>query len=423
MNLTGANRPARFIHTFGSAIVVQAVLSATNLIVGLTLIRRTTNSEYGYFVLVSTASLLLTGLLNAFYAPPLTIRLARSSKPERAELVGGVYRGQQRFLLGLVATASLTVVVLSVIGVLKGELRLLVAAAVVALAAALHREFFRMVLLAYRRSFDVLKADICYGVIVLLGVPLATLSPAPAAAAILALALAAIVSAQILSRALWKYEPWNPAGPVSMFHEMVPLGTWSALGSATHWAFSQGYNYVVAGTLDVAAVAALTATRLLMMPINLLSSGIASLMMATSSAWLISHGAAKLFRRLLIISSGLGALALCYFVAIWFMRDLIFTHLMHKQFPQSNVLVAAWSAVFLVMVFRDQLNYFPGASGLHRRLMGVTAGAAALSLATGFAAIRHFGAVGAPIGVLLGELANLLGIVYLSISEIRRKRT
>jgi len=403
--------------------MVQAVLSATNLVVGLILIRRTTNSEYGYFVLVSTASLLLTGLLNAFYAPPLTIRLARSSKSERADLVGGVYRGQRRFLFGLVAAASLVVIVLTVYGVLKGELRLIVAAAVVALAAALHREFFRMALFAYRRSFDVLKADICYGVIVLLGVPLATLTPTPAAAAILALSIAAIVGAQLLSRALWKYEPWNPAGPINMFHEMMPLGTWSALGSATHWAFSQGYNYVVAGTLDVAAVAALTATRLLMMPINLLSSGIASLMMATSSGWLISHGAAKLFRRLLLISSGLGALALCYFVAIWFLRDFIFTHLMHKQFSQGNVLVAAWSAVFLVMIFRDQLNYFPGASGLHRRLLGVTAAAAILSLATGFAAIRHFGVVGAPFGVLLGELANLSGIIYLSIAEIRRKRT
>lgn len=416
------NRRGVFVRTFGSAIIMQALLSATNLVVGLILIRRTTNTEYGYFVLVSTTSLLLAGLQNAFIQPPLVIRMGRATQSERADLIGGVYRGQRRILAWLSVAAALSVVTLSLTGFLGHQLGLIAIAAVVTLASTLYREFFRTVLLSYRRSFDVLKADICYGAIVLLGVPLATLSPAPAASAILAIGLAAVGGGLLLSRSLWRHEAWNPDGPTSMFREMAPLGIWSALGSATHWAFSQGYNYVVAGTLEVGAVAALAATRLLMMPVNLLSAGISSLMMATSSAWLNTHGPTKLFRRLLLIASGLGVLALCYFVAVWQLRDFILSRVMHKQFPQSSVLVATWSGVFLVMIFRDQLNFLPGASGLHRRLMGVTGCAALISLGVGYAAIRHYGAVGAPFGVLVGELCNLLGIVYLSVSEIRRHR-
>jgi len=54
--------------------------------------------------------------------------------------------------------------------------------------------------------------------------------------------------------------------------------------------------------------------------------------------------------------------------------------------------------------------------------MGVTSIAALISLGVGYAAIRRYGAVGAPFGVLVGELCNLSGIVYLSVIEIRRHR-
>jgi O-antigen/teichoic acid export membrane protein len=159
------------------------------------------------------------------------------------------------------------------------------------------------------------------------------------------------------------------------------------------------------------------------MPINLLSSGISSLMMATASSWLIHHGASSLLRRLLLIAAGLGALASCYFVFIWFMRDWIFDHVMHKHFEHTDVLVAAWSAVFLVMLLRDQLNFFPAACGLHRLQTFVTAGAAVVSLIVGHAVITRMGVTGAPFAVLVGEFCNVLGLLWLSRREIRRRKT
>ncbi|MGD9842292.1 MAG: lipopolysaccharide biosynthesis protein [Steroidobacteraceae bacterium] len=412
-----------FVRMFGSAIAMQALLSATNFLVGLVLIRHVSNTEYGYFILITNAALLISGLQNAFIQPPMILRMTRSSESECADIVGGLFRGQRR-ILGLLAAAALSILTLLWLAdIIDNQQGLLGIATIAVLATALYREFFRMVLLAYRRSHDVLKADAGYVVVVLIGIPLATLTKAPAAAAVIALSLAAIVGGYFLTRSLARYAAWNPDGPSSMLREMAPLGTWSALGSGTHWAFSQGYNYVVAGSLDVSAVAALAATRLLMMPVNLLSSGISSLMMPTSTAWLNTHGAAKLFRRLILIASALGALALCYFVTIWFLRGFIFTNVMHKQFAQSDILVATWSAVFLVMLFRDQLQFLPGASGLYRPLMAVTGTSAIISLSTGYEAIRHFGVVGAPFGVLLGELCNVAGIIYLSMRKIRTQRS
>jgi O-antigen/teichoic acid export membrane protein len=414
-------RGGKFARLFGSAIIMQALLSATNLLVGLILIRHTSNTDYGMYVLVTTGGLLLSTLQSAFIQPPLVLRLSRSTLKERAELVGGVYRGQQRVWATLGIAGFVLIGILRVAGAIDNSLALLSLAAVAALSAALFREFFRMVTLSYRRADDALKADACYGAMMLIGVPLSTLFPAPAVAALLVLAISAVTGGAILSRLLRRFEPWNAHASPGLLREMFPLGSWSALGAGTHWGFSQGYNYVVAALLDVSAVAALAATRLLMMPINLLSSGISSLMMATASSWLISHGPRSLLRRLVLIALGLGALACCYFISIWFLRDWIFDHVMHKQFPHTDVLVAAWSAVFLVMLFRDQLNFFPAACAMHRQQTFITAGAAVASLITGRFVISGMGVVGAPIAVLVGEFCNVIGLLWLSRREIKRR--
>ena len=47
-----AARRASFAGMFSSAIVTQALLSAANLLVSLILIRRASDSQYGYFVLI-----------------------------------------------------------------------------------------------------------------------------------------------------------------------------------------------------------------------------------------------------------------------------------------------------------------------------------------------------------------------------------
>jgi O-antigen/teichoic acid export membrane protein len=404
---------------FSSAVTMQALLSATSLIVGLILIRLTSDQQYGYYILVLNSLALLTGLQNAYIQPPMVMRMISATTAERADLIGGLYLGQRRVMSRAALAAATAIAIAWVAHLISPPLALLLIAAVTAALATSYREFFRMVLLAYRLPNAVLKADAIYVVVLMLGAAAATLTPAPAAAAAATLGLAALAGGQALSKALWRHEPWNPHAAPGMLREMAPLGSWSTAGCGAHWAFSQGYNYVVAGALDVTAVAALAATRLLMMPINLLSSGIGSLMLPTASGWLHAHGAAVVFRRLLMIATALATLALCYCGVLWLVRDWIFTRVMHKQFAHADLLIALWSCVFLVMVFRDQLLYLPGACGLFRSLTLTTGTSAVISLGIGYVAIRQVGLIGAPLAVLAGELVNVLCIVYLSLRQIR----
>ncbi|MBI3544989.1 MAG: capsular biosynthesis protein [Gammaproteobacteria bacterium] len=403
-----------FARLLSSAVISQGLLSIASFSIGLILIRSTTDVQYGYYILASNAILLLASLQNAFFNPPLSIRLNRLDSQGRGQLVGGLYREQRRIFSTGAAVTVVLALVLWYIGVLDVYTGPLVLATVAATLAFLHREYFRMVLFAHRRPQDVLRTDVFYVLLTVVGVSVAVLTPAPAVTAVFMLSVAALVSGVFLARTLHRREPWDMRGAPGILREIVPLAMWSTGGAAIHWAFSQGYIYLVAGTLDVAAVAAIGATRLLLMPMNLLSTGIGSLMLPLSSTWLHQHGASVLWRRLCLLALGLALAMVCYFAVLWWLRDWIYAVVLKKQFAQRDALLILWGVIFLMIVVRDQLVYLLAAQARFRVLTLLTLASAVVSLGASYVGMLRFGVAGALLGIVLGELINVIGIVILS---------
>lgn len=411
-----------FVRMFSGAVAVQAVLSASNFIVGLVLVRRTSDVQYGYYVLIITSVMLTRTLQGAFIGPPMTIRLSRSDISGRANLIGGLYRDQNRLTPLLVLLPVILGIVLLIRGSLDLSLAITLLAGTAAIIASLRRDFLRSVMFAYRRPNDVLKADFLYATLLMVGAYGATFTPLPAAVAALTLAVACGVGAILLSKALWRHEPWNPEAPLGLLREIAPLGAWSAFGGGVHWLFSQGYNYLVAGSLDVTAVAALAATRLLVMPVNLLSTGIATLMLPTVSAWMQHFSLTKVFKRLVLVSAGLGGLACCYLLLMWLARGWIFDDVLRKHFADRDLLLKLWSVIAVVMVFRDQVIHFLVARERFRLTSTVTLISAVISISSSLIAMHYIGVAGALLGLLAGELINVAGIVIFSMHDARRVR-
>lgn len=406
-------RRAAFARLLGSAVVSQALLSAASFVVGLLLIRRSSDLQYGAYILAANAIALLASLQNAFFAPTLAERLPRLDGTGRAELVGGLHHAQRRLLAGLGAALIVVVAGLWAAGVLDRQRSTLVLVTLAAALAVLHREYVRLVLLAHKRPQDVLRSDLCHVALLVAGVYAATFTAAPAAVALAALCLAGAASAGLLVRALWRHEAWSRTGTPGLVREIAPLAAWSIAGAAIHWSFSQGNLYLVAGMLDVAAVASIAATRLLLMPVNLLSTGIGSLMLPLASGWLHRHGAVLLRRRLAAFALGMVLATLAYFALLWGWREEVFAVVLRKQFARRDELLLLWGAIFLVMAVRDQLIYLPAAQGRYRALTLLTLGCAVVSLAAGWVGMRQFGVTGALLGLLLGELMSLSGVVRL----------
>ena len=150
------HRGFAFARLLSSAVSSQALLSAGNFIIGLILIRNISNIQYGYYVLIFSAILLLISLQNAFFRPQLAIRFPKLDQAGRGELVGGFYREQRRLLPPLGVVIMIVAIALWYAGVLNSTTGPLALAAVIAILAILYREYFRMVLFVHHRPQNVL---------------------------------------------------------------------------------------------------------------------------------------------------------------------------------------------------------------------------------------------------------------------------
>lgn len=411
-----------FARLFSSALLSQALLSLTSLGVGLLLIRHTDDLEYGRYILATGAIMLMASLQNAFIVPAMVSRIVQRSAAECGDLIGGLYREQRVLVLIGAGLSLLLCVALAVCNVVDGRTLMLLTASVLAIVAALRREYFRTVLLAYRDAHTVLRGDLFYALALSAGVLLALVSPMPGTTAVIALGIAAALSSGQLSRLLRQGHAWNGRGAPGILRQIAPLASWSTAGAGIHWTFSQGYTVLVAAMLDVRAIAAIAATRLLAMPVNLLSSGIGSLMLPLVARWMLQLGVPAVFRRLIWCALGVGLAAVAYFSLLWVLRDLVFEHLLHKRFAQRDLLLMLWSATFVTMAVHQQLIYLLVARQCFRQLTALALISAVAATGASYAAILRFGGAGAPLGILVGESITALGVLMLCLGQLRPAR-
>jgi len=417
MNLIAGRGP--LLRMFGSALIGQVLLSATSFGVGLLLIRYGTDRQYGYYVLMTGAIILAVSLQNAFIAPAMISRMTTLGRTGCGELTGGLYREQRRIIVGLGGVGLLAILLLWQSDLIDGEAVALLIAALVALLVALQREYFRMVLLAYRRAYTVLRGDVLYATLLIAGIVLATRAPSGlvAAAAAVAVAVAAIVAARWLSAALRRDEAWDPRGVPGILRQIAPLATWSTAGAAIHWSFSQGYGVLAATTLDISAVAAIAATRMLAMPVTLLSTGIGSLMLPLTARWLADLGATRVLWRLSGMALAIALASLVYFTVLWLCREWVFEVILNKRFAQGDGLLLLWSASFVMMAVHQQLLWMLIARARFHTLTVLALISASIALTTSYIGLRELGVIGAPLGILVGETVNVIGILLLCLRE------
>jgi O-antigen/teichoic acid export membrane protein len=410
---------AGFARIFGGSVLSQGLLSATNLLAGLILVRRAPQAQYGYYVLIMSAVPLLAQLQSSFINPILQSEVTIAAVDQRRNFVGGLLR-EQRLLMLVVAVASLLICAIAwACGALNTAAAVIFALGVLAAVAWLFREFFRMVLVSYRRPYDVLKGDVAFSFILIAGVWLSTLTAKPAVYSALTIVTAAGIGGWFLSRHLRRYDPWNIHGSPGALIQTVRVGAWAATGSGIHWLFSQGYTFIVAARLDVSAVAAIAATRLLLSPLGVFSLGIAAMMYSTSTLWLKHHGAHGLLRRVLLFALTMGVATIAYLIVMWIARDWIFLHIIKKDYPERDLLLGIWSLVFLCTVIRDQVIFLLIAHGRWKLLAGLTAFCAVLGLSVSSLAIPRFGAAGGLLGLLAGEIAHVVGVLLLTFRVMR----
>jgi len=410
------------IQQLGSTVISQGLLSAANFIVAFVLLHRLGDGQYGYYVLATVTLILLSSLQNAYFQPSIIQQVARMGLNERKIFIGGLIYGRNKIIWLLCGVAFALDIFAWYLNVFDAQIAALILVGIVSAVSTLYREFFRGLLLAHHQAPPVLRADFAYVVILVAGILVATLLPYATFFAILFLGVAALMSALLLARSTWSFEPWERFSTFATTAGLAKDGAWSVFGAMVHWSFSQGYTYMVAALLDVSAVGILAATRLLLMPINVLSSGVNQSTYPMVSRWHESLGYSSALRRTVYVCGGLILVFAVYASFIWIAKVWLFDAVIHKKYEGQGGLLGLWSAIFLVMAVRDQ---FASLLAVRSRLKSVgkfTFVSAALALTSIWYAIPVLGPQGALVGILLGETFNVGGLLYLSLMEMRPKR-
>jgi O-antigen/teichoic acid export membrane protein len=403
----------------GSTVVSQALLSGTNFVVAFLLLRRLGTEPYGYYVLIATGILLFTILQGAFFQTRIVATLSAQSGSDLPTVVGGLIGTRKKAVAALVMVSVLACLLMAMTGLLPMPVAMLFIAGTVSGVAVLWREFSRGLLLAHHQGGMVVKGDVVYVLLLLACSYCATFLPNPSLMAVCSIGVAGALSAVLLSHDLWNFMAWSKNTRATAFSELSSIGGWAALGAGVHWSFSQGYIFIVAAMLDVNTVAAIAATRLLLMPVNLLSTGVNQALYPLVARWNAQGGLAFAAKKTVGISVAIVLVCLAYIGLAWLLQDWFFLKLMRHDVILRAPLVFYWSVLAIVMLLRDELGCLLVVKMKVKALGYITSLSAAASLLSIYLLIPPFGAQGALWGVIIGELINIAGMLALFFIELR----
>lgn len=415
-----AGTSSRVLQLFSSSVFDQILLSAANFFVGFMLIRRTSDVDYGLFVLVQSAILLIVSAQNSWLSGPLSVLGPKRSPEAKQLMVGAIERSHQRAIGRLLMVALLFPVAAYLLHFCSGLVATVMALGVVACHASLRREYVRSVLLMYARPNSVLRADLSYVGALVAGALLAAYGPQPGVLwGVGGLIVSAWVGSIAAHRSLAKNPGWVTGDASEFWTEIRPLGTWAVVGSIIYWSFAQSYNYMLVSRFDLTAVANVNAARLLLMPTFVVALGIKSLLIPSAATWLAESGLKALTKRLVVFGGGVVVLDLLYIGFVWVFRNWLTADFLHKTIGDRDVLLLLWAVLALVGLVRDVLMCALVALERFKSMAWLTGFSALVSLGLMWFGMGWWGPRAVLIGQILGELTNLAGIIILLKKQYR----
>ncbi|MDC9511377.1 hypothetical protein [Pseudoalteromonas sp. Angola-4] len=388
-------------------VIDVAALSASNFILSLFVIRELGDSNYAIYMNIFSMLMLLSTLQNAFLNTTLSVKYAKINvhKTKLNKASSLCYVANVVYLIFLVPVIFL---------MFKLNI-FLVISVYLAFVFYLSRELFRIYNYVFdRRKLIVISALISF-MVTLLGLI------APILVDFKVVKLSYIYSVIALSGVIGliiliyrcKFTVPSAAEIKSTLNDIVDVGRWSSVGSLATWAQNNSYTYLATLIVGLEATAALAVSRLIIMPINLVASGI---YMAEKPQWakLFSIDKKQLRDKSKKTTAIMIVFVLCYLSLVlialplieallkvtinlwilltWFLACLIQSF----KFSNSNILIVSEDFKYMALM------------GVEVSFLGVL-----LSTLLGF----YFEAIGIVIGFVLGELLHVFN------TQVRIKNT
>ena len=380
----------------------QLLLSGQSFLIGALFVALATKTEYGAYLLLASALLLVTSAHNALICTPFTSVVSRLEGYERTRARDGF------FLLQLQASAVLAALFAAGTWILTAGQRhpdpLLAFAIGLAVLGTCARDFRRTEYFLGEDLRGLLFTDTLYVAtgLLLLGAG-AWMGHGLGAA----LALAAVGAAGLLTGLRRTTRDRDDVLGLRLASRAWTLARdqarWTFPWTLVSWCQNSSYPYLIALAASAAAVADAGAARLILMPVTLFSVGWNRLFFARAGRHLGRGSRGQVWTLAVRGAALLGAIVLLYGIAALLLASFRSGALLPVSYRHLSGLVLAWSLYFLVTTVRGVGSAALLAHQEARRLFRISAFAAAVSLPVALLLGRAVGPGGLIAGIAGGE--------------------
>ncbi len=389
------------------SFIDQGVLSTTNFLVTVFLIREIPPEQFSVFVLTYAGILLAVGFQNALVTTPMTVTGPKKTNDEKRAFVSSLAVTQYVIWLPLCLAAAATAIFF---GGGKMVASVIPTAGLAAIFVFL-REFMRRAFFLYNSPVSVLIVDVIYSVLFLGAVLLFSQNSAsPARDAVLAMAGASALGGLFGVVIFHKTINWRFSLKLDALTAAWRHGRWNIMGVTVTWLSTQGFFFLLEFLRDGVAVTNVKASQQLLMPIVILLTSLTSVIKPRGAAWLSQGKKKTLFRVLGLITLGMIVLAAVYVTLLSWQAELLSTFIYKRDIAQLSLLLLLWGGVMAASILRTNLATLLQIFEKFNVLFYIGAAAALATLGGGYAAISLFGAPGSLVGLFFGELTFLIGM-------------
>jgi O-antigen/teichoic acid export membrane protein len=379
----------------------QAILSLSNFLVTILLIKFVSKGDFGYFNVTLTIISYFVSIQNALVTTPLIILLASKNKEQKQIFSSALFNGQLRAVI-FIAILSIIVFLPLYLFDLEATVYLIGLAAGVSLIGILSREFFRTLSYAQEQAVRALKQDVLYILIYLLIIILSKfLYHVNVPFTVLAMGLSTIL--------VYTFFNYKESVKVSRediknsYKETWILGKWSLIGvTVTHFQ-TYSYQYLIVILLGTLAVADNSASRLLLMPLVLLRQGWGNIVRPRGAKLRQQNKLKKFYKELILASTIITILILIYVIILELAGGIIEQYLFSEKYNKSIDYVYYWGGIFIFQYIRSNASFGLQVIKKFKNIALINSITMVITVLISFFLIGKFGVPGALIASMFGE--------------------
>lgn len=415
---------------FGKALSIsvinQAVVSSTNFLLGLYLVRVLSPKEFGFYGIGLTVVLLYLGVGNALFLTQMVVRIPDKTPDKRKKYAARMLVATVIFATTTGSFAAGSLIVWGGWSAWSSPYIYLIGAIAGAATGALLKEYFVRQAYSARREARALKTNISVSIVIV-----ALLGYCHFYGNIHAgwQVLWIYASGQFVGAAVGLFFAKLPCRGLSLkavfndVNEAFTGGRWALGGVTVTWAQSQAYTYVTALSLGAAGVGYANAARLLIAPLMFLMPALNQLTIPRLAELRVKE------RRSMMnigfyITIGLLIIAMIYSSILLCFSDIFASLLLgdkYHSYPGIMTLVVVWCLVMHMQMLRSGAANLLQALKRFRALMMANVLSAAAAVIGAIALSELFGIPGAILGTGIGELC--LAALLWRVLWLERKKT